>query len=414
MEARSDIKTIMCSVLFLDIVEYSRMSVAGQISLKDRFNNSLSVALSNVPATDRIVFNAEGGAVVNFIGAIDDALNVALGLHQILLNENGSPEPSLRVRMGINLGPVRLVRDINGQPDIVGDGINVAQRLTGFAQPNQILVSRAYYDAVLHLFPQHAALFHYQGARTDNHLREHEVYAVGDAAAEAPVQAPGKLADSGKDQPAILPGHAGSTGIKKHILLVGVVAAFAGLIAVLALRPAHREEKTALPTVGAAQVIGDNHAAASSVAVVAADAGNKMPAARSPQPATTLEPDMKKSAGKKTNDRQIKDQAKHPDSSLQSKPQIKTGMHDKKASTVAESSSTLKGSDAAITITCDEGTTVFVDGVQKGRVGTEPLTLVIPPGKHLVIVNHASGNIYSRDIDLEPGKTLRIRPYICK
>ena len=57
---------------------------------------------------------------------------------------------------------------------------------------------------------------------------------------------------------------------------------------------------------------------------------------------------------------------------------------------------------------------VFVDGMQKGRAGSGVLTMAIPPGKHLVIVNHPSGNIYSQNVELELGKTLRIRPNICK
>jgi hypothetical protein len=83
------------------------------------------------------------------------------------------------VRIGVNLGPVRLVKDINGQPNIVGDGINVAQRVMGFADPGQILVSRSYYDAVSRLSQEYAGMFHYQGSRTDKHVREHEVYAIG-------------------------------------------------------------------------------------------------------------------------------------------------------------------------------------------------------------------------------------------
>lgn len=85
----------------------------------------------------------------------------------------------LLVRMGINLGPVRLVKDINNQPNIVGDGINVAQRVMGFADVGQLLVSRSYYDAVSRISQEYAGMFHYQGSRTDKHVREHEVYAIG-------------------------------------------------------------------------------------------------------------------------------------------------------------------------------------------------------------------------------------------
>src|SRR3989338_5623490 len=178
MEER-DNKTIMCSVLFLDIVEYSKMSVAGQISLKDRFNSYLSAAISSVPITDRIILDTGDGAAINFLGDVEDALKTALSLRESMLNEDASIDPPLLVRAGINLGPVRLVRDINGQPNIVGDGINVAQRVMGFADVGQILVSRSYYDAVSRLSPQYVGMFHFQGSRTDKHVREHEIYAIG-------------------------------------------------------------------------------------------------------------------------------------------------------------------------------------------------------------------------------------------
>lgn len=171
-------KTIICSVLFLDIAEYSKKSVSGQISLKERFNAYLSVAIRDVPIDDRIILDTGDGAALSFLGDVGDALQVALSMRESL-REGLHMEPALLVRMGINLGPVRLIRDINGQPNIVGDGINVSQRVMGFADPGQILVSRTYYDAVSRLSPEYAGMFHYQGSRTDKHVREHEIYAIG-------------------------------------------------------------------------------------------------------------------------------------------------------------------------------------------------------------------------------------------
>src|SRR5574340_1530297 len=109
MEER-DNKTIMCSVLFLDIVEYSKKSVSGQISLKDRFNSYLSAAIRDVPIADRIILDTGDGAAINFIGDVEDALKTALRVRESLLNEGINVDPPLLVRMGINLGPVRLVR----------------------------------------------------------------------------------------------------------------------------------------------------------------------------------------------------------------------------------------------------------------------------------------------------------------
>lgn len=178
MEER-DNKTIICSVLFLDIVEYSKKAVSGQISLKDGFNVFLSTALNDIPVKDRIILDTGDGAAISFLGDIEDALKVGLSMRESLLTEGVYMDPPLLVRMGINLGPVRLVKDINNQPNIVGDGINVAQRVMDFADVGQLLVSRSYYDAVSRISQEYAGMFHYQGSRTDKHVREHEVYAIG-------------------------------------------------------------------------------------------------------------------------------------------------------------------------------------------------------------------------------------------
>lgn len=178
MEERGN-KTIICSVFFLDIIEYSKKSVTDQISLKERFNAFLSTAIRDVPINDRIILDTGDGAAISFLGDVEDALRAALSVRSNLLSEEGLMPPSLQVRMGINLGPVRLVRDINGLPNLVGDGINVAQRIMGFASTGQILVSRSYYDAASRLSHEYAGMFHYEGARTDKHVREHEVYAIG-------------------------------------------------------------------------------------------------------------------------------------------------------------------------------------------------------------------------------------------
>lgn len=172
-------RTLICSVLFIDIVEYSRKPVVEQIELKDRFNALISDALRGVAVNDRIILDTGDGAAISFIGDPEDALFVATGLRDVIAAQSGTREVELSTRMGINLGPVRLVKDINGQPNIIGDGINVAQRVMSFARPAQVLVSRSYYEVVSRLSDQSSRLFSYEGSRTDKHIREHEVYAVG-------------------------------------------------------------------------------------------------------------------------------------------------------------------------------------------------------------------------------------------
>lgn len=177
-------RTFICSVAFLDIVDYSRKPVAEQIRLKERLNAALAEALEHVAVSDRIVLDTGDGAAISFVGDPEDALFLCLALRDSLKSAPAGAGPALSLRFGINLGPVKVVRDLNGQPNIIGDGINVAQRVMGFAAPGQILVSRSYYEVVSCLSDAFARLFRYEGSRTDKHVREHELYAVGEEGEE--------------------------------------------------------------------------------------------------------------------------------------------------------------------------------------------------------------------------------------
>lgn len=172
-------RTFICSVVFIDIVEYSKKSVNEQIRVKERFNALLSEAIKDISVNDRIILDTGDGAAIGFLGDPEDALFVAMSFRDELEEDQGNAPPDLLVRIGINLGPVKLLKDINNQPNLIGDGINVAQRIMNFAEPGQLLVSRSYYDIVSCLSQEYAKLFQYQGARADKHIREHDIYAVG-------------------------------------------------------------------------------------------------------------------------------------------------------------------------------------------------------------------------------------------
>mgnify|MGYP003340424885 CR=1 FL=1 len=180
-------RTFMCAVVFIDIIEYSKKPVARQLVIKQRFNTIVGKGLENVPTADRIILDTGDGAALCFLGDPEDALFVTNSIRNDFATETEVPE--LKVRIGINLGPVKVMRDLNGNPNIVGDGINVAQRVMSFAQTNQILVSRSYYEVVSRLTQEYSQLFRFIGAREDKHVREHELYevAVG-GAQESPAE----------------------------------------------------------------------------------------------------------------------------------------------------------------------------------------------------------------------------------
>ena len=172
-------RTFISSVLFLDIVGYSKSPVAEQIRIKEQFNSLVSHLISDIPESDRIVLDTGDGAALSFLGDPEDALFVAVKLRDIIKEKQEAEFPDLHLRMGINLGPVKLLKDINGRPNLIGDGINVAQRVMNFAQPDQILVSRSFYDVVSCLSDEYRDLFADRGTHTDKHVREHELYEIG-------------------------------------------------------------------------------------------------------------------------------------------------------------------------------------------------------------------------------------------
>ena len=172
-------RTFISSVLFLDIVGYTKLPVTEQIRLKEQFNTLVSHLISDISEADRIVLDTGDGAALSFLGDPEDALFVAVKLRDAITEKQEAEFPDLHLRMGINLGPVKLLKDINGRPNLIGDGINVAQRVMNFAEPDQILVSRSFYDVVSCLSDEYRELFSHQGLHTDKHVREHELYEIG-------------------------------------------------------------------------------------------------------------------------------------------------------------------------------------------------------------------------------------------
>ena len=175
-------RTSICTVIFINIVDYVQAPVDDQIALKERFNALINEAVKNVAQNDRIILDTGDGAALALLGAPEEALFVALDIRERIM----ASQPSFAVRIGINLGPVRVVNDLNGMLNVVGDGINAAQRVMSFAQPNQILVSRSYYEIASRLSSEIAAMFAYYGVKTDKYVREHEVYIVLDGQSDAP------------------------------------------------------------------------------------------------------------------------------------------------------------------------------------------------------------------------------------
>ena len=208
-------RTLVCSVLFLDIAGYSQRAVSDQIRIKDRFNQVLAHSLAGLETRDRVVIDTGDGAAIAFLDDPERALFAALAIFDNV--------GELQVRMGINLGPVYLSKDINGQDNVIGDGINVAQRIMSFANAGELLVSRSFYEVVLLLSGEYSTMFHAKTSQTDKHNRVHEIYAVSQAVrvGRRVAEAQARLRAQRRPAPAAAPQPATVSDAGMHFIVSG-------------------------------------------------------------------------------------------------------------------------------------------------------------------------------------------------
>ncbi|HET9734604.1 MAG TPA: adenylate/guanylate cyclase domain-containing protein [Burkholderiales bacterium] len=406
-------RTLVCSIVFLDIVEYSTKPVAEQLLLKQAFNKLLSASLENVPARDRVVLDTGDGAGITFLGDPEDALFVAMSLRAAARAEATG---AIAIRIGINLGPVRLVKDINGQMNIIGDGINVAQRIMSFAQSGQLLVPRSFYEVVSCLSLDYASLFSYVGARTDKHVREHEVYSVGigtDAARRvletgslrvAPHSAAPRLIGQLTD--------ARPFGVHR-MALVGAPLVFALMVASgVAVRAQVKPEAAPVP---AAAV----RPAAKPAPVAKAEPAAKIPAAAAAPKATAAKADAPSTEPRATQAPQPSTPATAP--VAKAAPSPRTTAPKPVAKPVRMEVAAAKPEPAAppaaptpalaagvIQLSILPWGEVFVDG--KSRGVSPPLrNLELPPGAHTIEVRNTTFPVHSQRIEVRSGEPVRIR-----
>ena len=173
-QAKSE-RTCVCTVLATEIVRYSEQSVEIQAGWKARFNARLAASIREVPEADRVLLDSGGNVAVCFLGDPEAAISGALSLLGSVARED-TPSGGMRLRAGLHLGPVKLVKDINGNLNALGEGLSVAQRTMAFAHENQVLASRSFHEVASCLSAAYRPLFAQVGIRRDELMREHALY----------------------------------------------------------------------------------------------------------------------------------------------------------------------------------------------------------------------------------------------
>src|SRR5438067_10725553 len=129
----------LAAILAADVAGYSRLIGADEEGTLNRLKSIRAEVIDPKIAEHhgRLVKTTGDGLLVEF-GSVVDALRCATDVQQAMAERNGRTQVANRIefRIGINVGDV-LVED----GDIFGDGVNVAARLEGLAEPGGICVS---------------------------------------------------------------------------------------------------------------------------------------------------------------------------------------------------------------------------------------------------------------------------------
>jgi adenylate cyclase len=140
----------LVAILAADVASYSRLMEIDE-------EGTLATLSTFRLVTDRLIARHEGricgtagDSILAAFGSALAAVQCAVEIQNELAHENNDLEKDRRMqfRIGINVGDVMLK-----DGDIFGDGVNIAARLEGLADPGGICISRGIHDHVMKKLP---------------------------------------------------------------------------------------------------------------------------------------------------------------------------------------------------------------------------------------------------------------------
>src|SRR5271154_2878410 len=137
----------IAAILVSDVVGYSRLAGADEDRTLSRLRGLRSDLIDPAIAAHhgRIVKRTGDGSIVEFRSVVD-AVRCAIEVQNAMIERNAGVPEDRRIlfRIGIHLGDV--VEESDG--DLMGDGVNIAARLEGIAEPGAICLSEDAYRQV--------------------------------------------------------------------------------------------------------------------------------------------------------------------------------------------------------------------------------------------------------------------------
>jgi TolB-like protein/class 3 adenylate cyclase/Flp pilus assembly protein TadD len=136
----------LAAIVAADVAGYSRLMGLDEVGTARTLREHRKVTDALVAKYGGRLVKTTGDGVLLEFPSMVDAVECAVAVQKVMADRNeGIPqERRMLFRIGINLGDVLIEGD-----DILGDGVNIAARLEGIAQPGGICISSSAYDQIL-------------------------------------------------------------------------------------------------------------------------------------------------------------------------------------------------------------------------------------------------------------------------
>ena len=135
----------LAAIVAADVAGYSRLMGLDEVGTARALREHRAVTDALVAKHGgRLVKSTGDGVLLEFLSVVD-AVECAVAVQAVMAqrNEGVAVDRRMLFRIGINLGDILIEGD-----DILGDGVNVAARLEGIAEPGGICISSSAYDQV--------------------------------------------------------------------------------------------------------------------------------------------------------------------------------------------------------------------------------------------------------------------------
>jgi adenylate cyclase len=128
----------LAAILAADVAGYSRLMGEDEAGTVQALREHRAAADPLVAQHGGRIVKTTGDGVLIEFGSVVGAVECALGLQRLAAERNVeiAVERQMEWRIGIHLGDVLIEGD-----DILGDGVNIAARLEGIAEPGGICIS---------------------------------------------------------------------------------------------------------------------------------------------------------------------------------------------------------------------------------------------------------------------------------